>query len=62
MAKPKGYEDEPKPRIAISFTLEGEDAKRVLRYMEKEHLRINSEAGRKLMFERLEIWEKEKIA
>ena len=45
--------------VNISFKLDGNDAKRFLRYMDVEELRINTEAGRRMMFQRLTQWEKE---
>ena len=48
-----------KARAAISFELEGEDAVRFLAYKKKQYLKGNAEAGRKLLFERLEQWEKQ---
>lgn len=42
----------PKP-IAIFFNLEGDQAKRFLKYKEESFLRSTAEAARKLMLERL---------
>jgi hypothetical protein len=40
-------------KIHVNFQLQGEEVKRFLRYKQSQFLRNSSEAGRKLMMERL---------
>jgi hypothetical protein len=49
-------------KLHINCLLEGEEVERFLRYKSGAYLRNNSEAGRKLMLERLSQVEKQQAA
>lgn len=61
MAKTKSAKKNTDREI-IQIVVEGEEAERFRAYKKLQHLRMNSEAGRKLFFERLEQVEKERAA
>lgn len=48
--------------VNVTFQLKGQQATDFREYMEREHIEINSVAGKKLALERLEAWKKEALA
>jgi len=52
-------DEQSSERLHINFVLQGEEVTRFFKYKAASFLRNNSEAGRKLMLERLSQLEKE---